>query len=97
MASKSLHKNSTVVFDSRWDNKEADAWEYYTLESLLYFLKNVNSSHPAYVREAANKAIDPVRRPDRRALLAYLRGEKGNVILMILVLWASRSRYYLTR
>ena len=61
----------------RWDNKDADAWEYYTLESLLYFLKNVNSSHPTYVREAANKDIDPVRRPDRRALLAYLRGEKG--------------------
>jgi len=28
-------------------------WEYYTLECLLYFLKNVNLSHPAYVKEAA--------------------------------------------
>ncbi|XP_063864650.1 parafibromin-like [Scylla paramamosain] len=48
---------------------------YYTLECLLYLLKNVNLSHPAYMRKAAAEHMPAVRRPDRKELLAYLNGE----------------------
>ncbi len=40
-------------FSFSWENKDHGQWEYYTLECLLYFLKNVHLSHPAYVKEAA--------------------------------------------
>ena len=36
-----------------WETKEHGMWEYYTLDCLLYFLKNINLLHPAYVKEAA--------------------------------------------
>uniref|UniRef100_A0A6M2DG82 Parafibromin n=1 Tax=Xenopsylla cheopis TaxID=163159 RepID=A0A6M2DG82_XENCH len=49
--------------------------EYYTLECLLFILKNINLSHPVYVRQAAAENILAVRRPDRKELLAYLNGE----------------------
>ena len=49
--------------------------EYYTLECLLYLLKNINLQHPVYVRQAVNDDVPIVRRPDRKDLLAYLRGE----------------------
>ncbi|XP_048481907.1 parafibromin isoform X3 [Plutella xylostella] len=49
--------------------------EYYTLECVLYFIKNINLVHPVYVRQAADANIPAVRRPDRKDLLAYLNGE----------------------
>ncbi|XP_061718418.1 parafibromin-like [Cydia pomonella] len=49
--------------------------EYYTLESLLHFLKNIHLGHAVYVRQAAVENIPAVRRPDRKKLLAYLIGE----------------------
>lgn len=55
--------------------KEGTPKEYYTLESLLFLLKNVHLSHPVYVRQAATENINIVRRPDRKDLLAYLNGE----------------------
>ena len=36
-----------------WETKDHGLWEYYTLECLLYFLKNISLQHPAYVKEAA--------------------------------------------
>ncbi|XP_054722301.1 parafibromin-like, partial [Uloborus diversus] len=55
--------------------KDGTAKEYYTLECLLFLLKNVHLSHPVYVRQAATENIPVVRRPDRKELLAYLNGE----------------------
>lgn len=52
--------------------------EYYTLECLLFLLKNVQLSHPVYVRQAAAENIPSVRRPDRKDLLAYLNGETAS-------------------
>ncbi|XP_018576046.1 parafibromin-like [Anoplophora glabripennis] len=49
--------------------------EYYTLECLLFILKNVSLVHPVYVRRAHAENIPVVRRPDRKELLAYLNGE----------------------
>ncbi|XP_060810258.1 parafibromin [Amyelois transitella] len=49
--------------------------EYYTLECLLFILKNIQLTHPVYVRQAAAANIPAVRRPDRKELLAYLNGE----------------------
>ncbi|EDO35837.1 predicted protein [Nematostella vectensis] len=49
--------------------------EYYTLESLLFLLKNVHLSHPNYVQRAVAAKIPVVRLPDRKALLSYLNGE----------------------
>lgn len=51
------------------------AKEYYTLESLLFLLKNVGLSHPMYVQRAGNQNIPVIKFPDRRGLLAYLNGE----------------------
>lgn len=61
------------------ENTETGAWEYYTLETLLYFLKNTDVSHPVYVRKAAGEDVAVVRRPDRKELLAYLRGTDNNI------------------
>ncbi|EDW80718.1 uncharacterized protein Dwil_GK11679 [Drosophila willistoni] len=49
--------------------------EYYTLECLLYLLKNVMLQHSVYVRQCAAEDIPAVNRPDRKELLAYLNGE----------------------
>ena len=58
--------------------KDGTAKEYYTLECLLYLLKNVTLQHPVYVRQAASEDVPIVRRPDRRDLLAYLSGEANS-------------------
>ncbi|KAG7304165.1 hypothetical protein JYU34_011100 [Plutella xylostella] len=55
--------------------KEGSVKEYYTLECLLFILKNIHLTHPVYVRQAAAANIPAVRRPDRKELLAYLNGE----------------------
>ena len=55
--------------------KDGAPKEYYTLECLLYLLKNITLQHPVYVRQAASEDVTIVRRPDRKDLLAYLRGE----------------------
>ncbi|KAL5012136.1 hypothetical protein ScPMuIL_010687 [Solemya velum] len=49
--------------------------EYYTLDCILFLLKNVHLPHPLYVREAAAGSVPVVRRPDRKDLLSYLNGE----------------------
>ncbi|KAJ9591699.1 hypothetical protein L9F63_001786 [Diploptera punctata] len=56
--------------------KDGAPKEYYTLECLLFLLKNVTLSHPVYVRQAAAENIPVVRRPDRKDLLAYLNVAK---------------------
>ena len=50
--------------------------EYYTLEALLFLLKNVHLSHPIYVQRAGAANVPVVRFPDRKELLSYLNGEK---------------------
>lgn len=55
--------------------KDGAPRDYYTLECLLFLLKNVQLQHPVYVRQAAADSIPVVRRPDRKDLLAYLNGE----------------------
>lgn len=69
--SKNVHTNFLM-----WGTgKDGSQKEYYTLECLLFFLKNISLSHPVYVRQAAAENIPVVHRPDRRDLLAYLNGE----------------------
>jgi len=55
--------------------KDGTAKDYYTLECLLYLLKNITLQHPVYVRQAASEDIPIVRRPDRKDLLGYLKAE----------------------
>lgn len=62
----------------RWAKDEQTPKEYYTLECLLFLLKNISLSHPVYVRQAAADNIPAVRRPDRKGLLAYLNGETSS-------------------
>ncbi|XP_074611235.1 parafibromin-like [Acropora palmata] len=63
-----IAKTNYVIFKSQ-------PKEYYTLESLLFLLKNVHLSHPIYVQRAAGTKIPVVRLPDRKGLLSYLNGE----------------------
>jgi len=68
------------MFDSKLSlyfssGKDGAPRDYYTLECLLFLLKNVQLQHPVYVRQAAADSIPVVRRPDRKDLLAYLNGE----------------------
>lgn len=55
--------------------KDGFGKEYYTLDCILFLLKNVHLAHPLYVREAAAAGVPVVRLPDRKDLLAYLNGE----------------------
>ncbi|ODN06259.1 Parafibromin [Orchesella cincta] len=65
-------KTNYMIYGS---GKDGAAKEYYTLECLLFLLKNVSLSHPVYVRHAAAENIPVVTRPDRKDVLAYLKGE----------------------
>ena len=51
--------------------KDGSAREYYSLESLLYLLKNVGLQHHDYVRLAASEGFPAVRRPDRRGVIFF--------------------------
>ncbi|GAB1597652.1 parafibromin-like [Argonauta hians] len=55
--------------------KDGICKEYYTLDCILFLLKNVQLAHPVYVGEAAAADVTVVRRPDRKDLLAFLNGE----------------------
>ncbi|XP_077986293.1 parafibromin-like [Glandiceps talaboti] len=68
-------KTAKTNFVSWGSDKEGSQKEYYTLDSILFLLKNVTLSHPIYVRRAAAENIPVVRRPDRKSLLDYLNGE----------------------
>jgi len=65
-------KTNYVIYGK---GKDGVPKEYYTLECLLYLLKNTALQHPVYVRQAVSEDVPIVRRPDRKDLLAYLRGE----------------------
>ncbi|KAG8235876.1 hypothetical protein J437_LFUL016449 [Ladona fulva] len=60
--------------------KDGNPKEYYTLECLLFLLKNVHLTHPVYVRQAAAENMPVVRRPDRKDLLAYLNGDTATSV-----------------
>lgn len=66
--------NTNYLVYSTDDDKSKK--EYYTLECLLYFLKNVELAHHHYVKEAGSAEIPAVHRPDRKNLIAYLKGEQ---------------------
>jgi len=61
---------------SGWEKQGAKDWEYYTLESLLYFVNNKSEPHPGYCQKASFQGIKAVRRPDRKALLNYFKGDE---------------------
>ncbi|CAH1999441.1 unnamed protein product [Acanthoscelides obtectus] len=71
-------KNVKTNYLMYGSGKEGHPKEYYTLECLLFILKNVSLTHPVYVRQAAAENIPVVRRPDRKELLAYLNGETAS-------------------
>lgn len=83
-----IEKNSQIVFgEFSWhktvktnylkygSGKNGSLKEYYSLECLLYLLRNVLLQHSVYVRQCAAEDIPAVNRPDRKELLAYLNGE----------------------
>ena len=69
------------VFELRWDKQQSKDWEYYTLEALLYFVNNLSESHPGYVQKASFQGVKAVKRPDRKALLNYVKGDEGQFTL----------------
>lgn len=71
-------KNVKTNYLTYGSGKDGNPKEYYTLECLLFILKNVSYTHPVYVKLAAAVNIPAVRRPDRKELLAYLNGETSN-------------------
>ena len=72
--------SSPFLVLNRWEKQGAKDWEYYTLESLLYFVNNKSEPHPGYCQKAAFQGIKAVRRPDRKALLNYFKGDEGQFI-----------------
>ncbi|CAG9815814.1 unnamed protein product [Phaedon cochleariae] len=71
-------KNVKTNYLMYGSGKDGTSKDYYTLECLLFILKNVSLTHPVYVRQAAAENIPVVRRPDRKELLAYLNGETAS-------------------
>ncbi|CAH0394551.1 unnamed protein product [Bemisia tabaci] len=68
-------KNVNTNYLVYGSGKDGASKEFYTLECLLFLLKNVSLSHPVYVRQAAADNVPGVRLPDRKDLLAYLNGK----------------------
>jgi hypothetical protein len=54
--------------------------EFYTLQTLHYFLVNETKDHGQYIRGALADNVSVVRKPDRVNLMAFLTGEKGWVM-----------------
>uniref|UniRef100_A0AAX7VKZ1 Paf1 complex subunit Cdc73 N-terminal domain-containing protein n=1 Tax=Astatotilapia calliptera TaxID=8154 RepID=A0AAX7VKZ1_ASTCA len=69
-------KNVKINYIIWGTGKEGQPKEYYTLDSILFFLNNVHLPHPSYVRRATEN-IRAVRRPDRKDLRTYLNGESS--------------------
>lgn len=69
---KTVNTNYQIYSTEEERNKK----EYYTLECLLYFLKNMDVAHHHYVKQGGHNNIPVVHRPDRKNLLAYLKGEQ---------------------
>ncbi|CDW57125.1 parafibromin [Trichuris trichiura] len=67
---KAFHKSCKTNF-LMWNQKD-----YYTLESVYFFLKNRSLVHTSYVKEAAARELQVVIRPDRKPLEDYLTNEK---------------------
>ena len=67
-------KKCWLIYFSCFRTEADGKWEYYSLECLLYFLKNIKRSHPDYVKQAKGQ-VPIVHRPDRRDLTAYLTGQ----------------------
>ncbi|CAG0890605.1 unnamed protein product [Darwinula stevensoni] len=65
-------KTNYIIWGS---GKDGATKEYYTLECLLFLLKNVHLSHPVYVRKATAENVPVVHLPDRKDLLSYLSQE----------------------
>ncbi|CAF3941100.1 unnamed protein product, partial [Adineta steineri] len=65
-------KTNYLVYGTGKDNTSKD---YYTLESIVFLLKNVELQHANYVKKAAEKGIPAISRPDRKDLLSYLQGQ----------------------
>lgn len=68
-------KNVATNYQIYSSADDSNRKEYYTLECLLYFLKNKQVTHTHYVRQAGSEEIPVVHRPDRKNLLAYLDGQ----------------------
>ncbi|ELU13919.1 hypothetical protein CAPTEDRAFT_183964 [Capitella teleta] len=68
-------KNAKTNYLIWGTGKDGISKDYYTLDCILFLLKNVSLAHPLYVRQAAAANVPVVRRPDRKDLLAYLDGE----------------------
>ncbi|GIY28645.1 parafibromin [Caerostris extrusa] len=73
-------KTNYLVWGS---GKDGTPKEYYTLECLLFLLKNVQLSHPVYVRQAAAENIPVVRRPDRRKLEVIFSADLVTLIIIL--------------
>ncbi|XP_049511439.1 parafibromin [Dermacentor silvarum] len=54
--------------------------EYYTLQCLLFLLRNVHLPDPVYVQQAAAENIPVVMQPDRKDILACLNGETATSV-----------------
>lgn len=65
-------KTNFLIYGTGKDDRPKD---YYTLECLVYLVKNRDIQHPLYVKNAGTRNISVVLRPDRRELLSYLSGE----------------------
>ncbi|PKI51052.1 hypothetical protein CRG98_028556 [Punica granatum] len=51
------------------------AWNLYTLETLVFYVKNHQLKHTEYIQSARNQQIPSVTFIDRKPLLEYLQGK----------------------
>ncbi|XP_067941527.1 parafibromin-like [Watersipora subatra] len=72
---KAWQKTAKTNYVAYGTGKESVAKEYYTVDCILFLLKNVHLPHAMYVRQAAGGNVPVVRRPDRKDLLSYLNAE----------------------
>lgn len=68
-------KNVNTNYQIYSSDDDKSKKEYYTLECLLYFLRNMDVAHHHYVRQGGLDNIPVVHRPDRKNLLAFLKGD----------------------
>lgn len=71
----SFRFNSQISFpctiETAYRSKQGN---FYTLETLIYFIQNVNIKHHDYIRNAGTQKINAVTLLDRKPLIEYLHG-----------------------
>ncbi|EDQ86656.1 uncharacterized protein MONBRDRAFT_33730 [Monosiga brevicollis MX1] len=73
---QTLPKEAQTPFRNTGDD------QYYTVQTIVFLLQKLDTSHPQYVLDGKNAGVPTVARADRKALLDYLQGKSDTCAIL---------------